>query len=263
MIIVKIQGGLGNQLFQWAFGFAHAKKFKTEVDYDISFFQLQNNHRVSFKLFDLPNLIKCDIPLYDQNTEVTLNKSQVVVVTEKFGNFFDFESTYNSDYHYFCDGYWQDPDYFKAYRSEILSYIDFKVDHAFDFANSCSLHVRRGDYVGLQEAHPLQDLNYYKNAIEEINPQGNIFVFSDDIEWCKSNLKFDKLIFMENNSNIQDLKLMSLCNHNIIANSTFSWWGAWLNQHEDKKICAPKKWFGPKGPPRGIGGLIPNEWIRL
>ena len=243
MIIIKIQGGLCNQLFQWAFGYSLSRKLNTKVYYDISFYhQAQDlNPRTDERKFCLPELIKCEIPLVNKKVINNFQSKPRVVISDDY-DFLNFD--YNDSLGYYFDGYWQNEKYIKGVRDEILSFIDFNIDHSFDFNNSCSLHVRRGDYLNASHIHTIQPLSYYQKALDIIQPKGNLFVFSDDINWCKENFKFEKMIFMEHNSNIDDLKLMSLCQDNIIANSSFSWMGAWLNQNKNKKIICPKKWFG-------------------
>jgi hypothetical protein len=129
------------------------------------------------------------------------------------------------------------------------------------FENTCSIHVRRGNYVERQDFHPLQSIDYYKQAISIIGENTLFLIFSDDIEWCESNLDFIKnKIFISGNLDYQDLYLMSMCNHNIIANSSFSWWGAWLNNHKDKKIIYPSLWFNNGPDSSEIGG---ENWIKI
>jgi hypothetical protein len=141
--------------------------------------------------------------------------------------------------------------YFKQYRHNILNL--FEIDDStknyltekysdIQFENTCSIHVRRGNYVERQHFHPLQTVDYYKRAISIIGEKTLFLIFSDDIDWCKSNLDFiENKIFISGNLDYQDLYLMSMCNHNIIANSSFSWWAAFLNSN-CKVVLAPKYW---------------------
>ena len=128
--------------------------------------------------------------------------------------------------------------------------------------NSISLHLRRTDYLTSNGYHPVQDISYFSDGIDIIGDYNKIYVFSDEIEWCKTNLNFQRMVFMEGYSNIEDLRLMSLCKYNIIANSSFSWWAAWLNENKDKKVIAPKQWFGPQANlnEQGIG---PETWSKI
>lgn len=163
-------------------------------------------------------------------------------------------------------GYFQSEKYFKHNKEKVInlftSYkkkIQHKLDKIFNYdKKTISLHIRRGDYIKLQHAHVVQDLEYYKKSllklsqklnyktISDMNKDYRLVIFSDDIKWCKNIELFnllDNVKFMENNSTIEDLYLMSMCNHHIIANSTFSWWGAYLNNNENKIVISPSKWF--------------------
>ena len=125
--------------------------------------------------------------------------------------------------------------------------------------NLCSIHVRRGDYLGLPNHHPACPLEYYEEAMKQMDDSKIFLVFSDDFGWCKENFTNSNVIFIEDNKDYIDLFLMTLCQNNIIANSSFSWWGAWLNQNENKKVIAPNKWFG-KAIQHNTKDLIPPTW---
>jgi hypothetical protein len=127
---------------------------------------------------------------------------------------------------------------------------------------TCSLHVRRGNYVERQQYHPLQTVEYYTKSIETIGKDKHYLIFSDDIQWCKENLSFiENKTFVEGNKDYEDLYLMSFCKDNIIANSSFSWWGAWLNKNNNKRVIYPSVWFGNNGQiTDGIGCV---NWIRI
>ncbi len=142
--------------------------------------------------------------------------------------------------------------------------------------NICSIHVRRGDYVSIGQTHPLnphplQSLEYYKEAIKIINAD-KYLVFSDDINWCKENFIGDNYIFVDNKissleNDIFEMQLMSTCKNNIIANSSYSWWAAYFNENKDKKVIAPKLWFGKDyintitSHDDVIQSIIPKDWI--
>jgi hypothetical protein len=130
-----------------------------------------------------------------------------------------------------------------------------------------SVHVRRGDYVKLKDQHPPCSLDYYRRAIDAM-PKGHAFlVFSDDIAWCKKQRVFQRpgFLFVEGQSNIMDLCLMRHCQHHVIANSSFSWWGAWLGDNPGKVVVAPQRWFGTDGytAAHSTADLIPEGWVRL
>lgn len=174
-------------------------------------------------------------------------------------------------------GYWQNQSYFIDIEQEIRTAFKFKnelsetnenyLQHICR-SNSISLHIRRGDYVGHESLGGLCSLNYYKEAIDIIeakieNP--SFFIFSDDMEWCKSNLPLpQKTVFVEGNkgpSSYVDMQLMSNCKHNIIANSSFSWWGAWLNENPNKIVIAPSKWINDDN--YNDSDIIPKTWIKI
>ena len=166
-------------------------------------------------------------------------------------------------------GYFQSEKYFKhceeAIRQQfepaddILAKLRSKYGTLLD-RNTCSIHVRRGDYVN-HYVHEVCGMDYYNSAIEYMKPKVDVFlVFSDDIGWCKEIFK-GNFIFVEGNEDMEDLFLMSMCKHNIITNSSFSWWGSWLNKNPGKIVIAPEKWFADGG--RDIKDLIPDTWIKI
>lgn len=168
------------------------------------------------------------------------------------------------------DGYFSSDKYFNHHRKEILSL--FKdpdsinaIKSRFNFTNSVSLHVRRGDYLQFPTIHPVLDISYYKSAIAFMDDLVNIdriYVVSDDINYCKGymKLKDKRFIYIEGLADYQDMYLQSLCTHNIMANSSFSWWGSYLNENESKIIFAPKRWHGP-GLKAVSSGLFCDNWI--
>ena len=171
-------------------------------------------------------------------------------------------------------GYFQTEKYFKHIEDEVREDFTFKDDILApckemieDVENPVALHVRRTDYVINSANHPPCTLDYYKKALSHFEAHRNVIVFSDDPAWCNEQELFSGEHFMisENDDNRVDLCLMSLCDDFIIANSTYSWWGAWLSANKDKKVIAPKQWFGTQGYTKdhNTEDVIPNEWIRL
>jgi hypothetical protein len=131
------------------------------------------------------------------------------------------------------------------------------------FRGVCGIHVRRGDYLKFPDIHPTQPIEYYNQAMELI-PAKKFLIFSDDVSWCRQNFKGDRFTVTDEASMEVDFRMMTACNYFIIANSSFSWWAAWLSEHEDKVVVSPKKWFGKeieKSSP--IIDLIPPEWIKI
>jgi hypothetical protein len=292
MIIVKIVGGLGNQLFQYAFGKALEAHTGLKVHYDISDFNEKYKlHKISLQHFNV-NINEASVKDIAQLTSIynkakyklfrVTNGKAIDKKTLKFyreeGTLYDedvFSLTYSDIY---FDGYWQSEKYFDNIQNMIRN--DFTVtttptknnQNIIDKINKCnaiSLHIRRGDYVAnavSNEIYSTCSLGYYEQALQYMTENVAdpvFFIFSDDIEWAKSNLQGkNNLEFVDINSadhNYEDLRLMSLCKHNIIANSTFSWWGAWLNSNSDKIVIAPKKWFNIES--RSSVDLIPEKWI--
>jgi hypothetical protein len=183
---------------------------------------------------------------------------------------------------YYLDGYWQSEVYFKDWADQVLNtfeFPEFKCKKNMDFAkilskqeNSVAVHVRRGDYVrSPQDAKLFGKIctaDYYKKAIAEIEKRikaPSYIVFSDEPQWAAENLNLpETTVFVDWNNNgngFRDMQLMSSCKHNIIANSSFSWWGAWLNQNPDKIIIAPARWTNDKS--IKTERIIPAEWIRI
>jgi hypothetical protein len=170
-------------------------------------------------------------------------------------------------------GHFQSEKYFINHKNELLDL--FEIDEKTKTTllekygevlnqDTCSIHVRRGDYLGLPNHHPTQPISYYQNAIKIIGEEKHFLIFSDDIKWCEENFNFLKnKTFVSGNLDYEDLYLMSMCKHNIIANSTFSWWGAWLNKNESKQVVIPSKWFGISNSHLNTNDLYCDKWIKL
>jgi hypothetical protein len=161
------------------------------------------------------------------------------------------------------DGFFQSAKYFDHNRKYILNLFEpsAHVKNALKKYNNlligitCSIHVRRGDYLkfGL---HVSREMDYYNKCIERVGKVDKYLIFSDDINWCKTKFKGDQYIFIENEKDYVEIFLQSKCTHNIISSSSFSWWGAYLNQGINKKIIGPKQWFSWNKP----NNIIPEEW---
>lgn len=153
-------------------------------------------------------------------------------------------------------GYYQSEKYFLQVEDKIRNYFSFSDDTIKEVLNknkevlnsgrpTVSMHLRRGDYLKWPNHHPVLTPSYFSDAKKIFPPDSVFVVFSDDIQWCRDNFPEGEYIFIDGQSDVEDLCLMSMCTHNCIANSTFSWWGAWLNPNKDKIVVAPEKWFGP------------------
>lgn len=158
-------------------------------------------------------------------------------------------------------GYLQSERYFSHIREELLQDFTFRRSYDKPFENYVSVHVRRTDYVGQPQYHPVCEDSYYHAALDILGDSLPVVVFSDDIQWCRENIKAD--VYMEGTTAEQDLFLMSMADHNIIANSSFSWWGAWLNKNPKKNIICPRQWFGPAYAHYDMSDIRPEEWIQL
>ncbi len=288
-IFIRLSGGLGNQMFQYAFGHALAKRKKTNLVIDLDWFHnipsgsSYQKERLSL-LNSSPEFINSNgavdkIIGIKKNSLLAYFSKKKIVYKEKQNYIYDKKVFEVKDGQY-LDGYWQSYKYFSDYPDLKKIFSPKKNLHqkTLDYlkiikANqSVMLHIRRGDYVTSATAnqfHGVQPIEYYKKAYELIRnstPDIHIFVFSDDISWAKENISFcTNLTFIENiddsDNVIDELFLMSQCNHHIIANSSLSWWGAWLNEYEKKIVVAPKQWLAKENPQ--LDDLIPTNWTLL
>ena len=202
-----------------------------------------------------------------------LNNGHAPVVQERFFHF-DQELFDNCPDHVSLQGYFQTEKYFKHIEYQIraeFTFLDEILEPCKEMIGTIddpiALHVRRGDYVINSENHFNLPLEYYEAALKHFDDNRNVLVFSDDPKWCHEQSIFDddRFIISENEDNRVDLCLMSLCNDFIIANSTYSWWGAWLSSNKNKKVIAPVQWFGKSGYTKDhdTKDLIPETWMRI
>lgn len=261
-ITIRLIGGLGNYLFQIACAYSYSKKHNKEL-----FLTEEDSLVIHKKLDTYKNNIlnkvkfsKKDNTIWKTYTEAGFNYTEIPFLEGDV----------------LLASYFQSEKYFKDYTDEIKNLFSYpaeyknKVVDKYKYLlsqNTCSIHVRRGDYLASPNHHPVQNMNYYMKAIKQM-PKDSIFlIFSDDIAWCKSNFPDlpEKFIFIEGNSDHEDLMLMSQCENSIICNSTFSWWGAWLNNNPDKKIISPiySRWFGSAYANYDTTDIIPDGWIQI
>ncbi len=295
MIIVKLMGGLGNQMFEYAFGRYLAIKNDTQLKLDISQLksrEIRMEHTVrefALDAFNIPSAIAGpeELKRYDKGKfQKVLDLLMLFIPLKRKGLFIRepyfrfFKKALNTPEESYLDGYWQSEKYFLPVRETLLK--DFSLKIPLDSSNkniaeqikmerSVSIHVRRGDYLSIAQNTSLFeicDAAYYVSALNEISKtEKNIvlYVFSDEPEWFNQNVKTNfPVVYVTHNSGTQsyiDMYLMSLCKHNIIANSSFSWWGAWLNENSNKIVVTPKRWF--RNNSKDTGDLIPKEWIKL
>lgn len=239
MIYGNLMGGLGNQAFIIATTYAYSLEhgldcyFSNETNEGLSGVTKRNSYKNS--IFKFINRCK---------------KPRLRIYRERNFSYTPLPKMDNVE----LFGYFQSSKYFDKYKSQIQ---DLFLKHK-DSCNiempkgiNVSMHFRRTDYTKLQHVHPCQSLEYYNNALnkieETVGKNYNLIVFSDDINWCKKQ-KFRKQPIFVDKDDVTELYMMSLCDHNIIANSSFSWWGSYLNKNKNKIVIAPKKWFGPNGP---------------
>jgi len=292
LIISRILGGLGNQMFQYAAGRALSLRLNEAMFVDLGEFADYPLHQG----FELSGVFQCHAQIATEN-EVRnvlgwrssqymrrlLLKPQLIwlrgttFVAEPHFHYWPAFNAINSSC--YLSGYWQSEKYFKTVADTIRQ--DFSFRHSLQPRNlalsqqmaactAVSLHVRRGDYVSDAKTHSnhgLCSLDYYSDAVAYIAGRLTapcFFIFSDDIDWCREHLNLDfPVIYIDHNKGADshlDMQLMSLCDHHIIANSSFSWWGAWLNASAEKIVIAPKRWFAAG---HRTDDLIPPEWIRL
>lgn len=287
MKIVKISGGVGNQLFQIAFGKYLSNVHGLQVYYDINTEQ-NISYFTNRKPLILDLIPSLRILNFNQNRSLFFYRFKRFVIknylpkltnlcVENGNNQLMFNDDLIAKKKYF-DGYWQSLIYIKPIEKLIRNEINFSNEvknkclkqlKTIRGSVSCSIHIRRGDYLNKKnsELFYLCDLNYYYKCIgiiQNIESTVIFYVFSDDIEWAKQNLVAENLVFFsnENNNALIDLYLMSNCNFNIISNSTFSWWGAWLNLNLNKKVICPSRWYKDNLlNANAINNLIPEDWL--
>lgn len=231
------QGQLGNQLFQISAAVGLA---------------LRNNDQYMFRPwkhegdFNLHNCFSTDIAFKHTYTESGFEYKPI---------------PYQPDLN--LSGFFQSYMFWEDCKDKIFELLT-PVYHFERELGLCSIHVRRGDYLRFADSHPQQVMSYYYKAIE-LSGCNKFLVFSDDIEWCKNNFKGNMFDFSEYMSPAVDMAMMAKkCEHNIIANSSFSLWGAMLNQSPNKKVMAPQNWFGPKlNKTHNTKDLLPKSWIKI
>jgi len=230
MITVKLMGGLGNQMFQYAFGFALAKRSRIDIILDIGFFKRKGNWTI--RNYELEQFNVSKNKICDKNSLIHRALRKI----------------YKSKYYF--EGYFQSEKYFADYTEEIRNEFQFKERLQIPEGNTVAIHIRRGDYVKFADIHLVCTPAYYENAIAYVKSKVEnpvFYVFSEDLKWVKENINIpSNSIFVDYNPNLpssHDMQLMSLCKHQIISNSSYSWWAAWLNQNPNKIVVAPDKWF--------------------
>lgn len=286
MITVGLKGGLGNQLFQYALGRRLSLDHQCPLMIDARALNLDPLRNYALNEFQIsqPLAKALTYPLHGMGSRlnalykaISLTKTPTIIHEKSFA--FDPQILECADGAY-LNGYWQSERYFLPIRQTLLTDLQLaaplnteqaELAKKIQACNAISLHIRRGDYLTDAKTHSyhgLCDLDWYARATHAItkdvsNP--HFFIFSDDYEWATKNLRLSHpthfIAPQVDGKEAIDMHLMSLCKHNIIANSSFSWWGAWLNQHPQKKVVAPANWFA--NAPHDTRDLIPATWLRL
>jgi len=293
MIVVKIMGGLGNQMFQYAFGRAIALHYGSELFFDLNLYneyKKDNNINYTPRDYGLSHFKNVNLspmtPYISKRLfgnrllnyiKFRLNIKRKSIYQEKA--FSDNKEVFNLTNSAYLLGYWQSEKYFydirRAIREDfVFNYenIGVKNDELLfkirENSSSVSLHVRRGDYLTINN-FLVFTMEYYLEAIQIIKkkiPNPLFFLFSDDPQWVNDQLKplVENSVLVDNNfheDSWKDMMLMSNCSHHIIANSSFSWWGAWLGSNPDKMVIAPKKWVADDR--INTSDLCPPDWILI
>lgn len=291
MIVVQLIGGLGNQMFQYAAGRSLAYRHNTELKLDISKFKNDPLREYGLSQFNIierfateKDFMKIKIHSHQlQNFFKRVNckifgKNALLYTNESHFNFDpDFFTLPDNVY---LEGYWQSEKYFSDIKDIIHDSFKItteqnsankKMSELIERSNSVSIHIRRGDYISDAKTHNDHGVcpqEYYNAAIEKIdavidNPL--FFIFSDDPFWVQKEFKIAHRCIHVNinyeHKSYEDLRLITLCKNHIIANSSFSWWGAWLSNNPDKIVYAPKKWFNNLA--LNTVDLIPSEWKQI
>ena len=278
-------------MFQYAFGKATSIRLEAELNILTDEYSVKSVHNG----FELNRIFKLNVKIIKKNElkriigfpnqyqlrkvysklPIFFQKNKKIFTEQNIKNWPKFEDEIGSIY---LDGYWQSENYFRQYTNNIredftfpkeISVQNLKLINQIQSQSSIGIHVRRGDYLLKKNRKILNilDREYYHKAIDILlskYPKSFIYIFSDDIIWAKDNIQYfyDNTIIVDhnkNNNSFEDMRLMSLVDHNIISNSSFSWWGAWLNKGPDKIVIAPSKWYQNKN----NGAIVPSSWMQI
>ncbi len=291
MIIVKLVGGLGNQMFQYAAGRRLSYMHNTELKFDFQGMNEGTKRSYELGVFNIKEKFATSLEI----AKIKFKKRKILnKIADKIFHIPPiYSTTYIKEKHFhfdpeilnlldgvYLDGFWQSENYFKDIMGIIRTEFTIKtpqtkknkeLSEIIKLHNSVSIHFRRGDYVSNTKnniKHGTCELDYYERCIQIItqkiyNPY--FILFSDDPQWVSTNFKIKNQLNLINHNRAEfayeDLRLMSQCKHHIIANSSFSWWGAWLNPNPNKIILTPKEWF--RTTKLDVRDLIPPNWIKI
>lgn len=289
MVISKITSGLGNQLFQYALGRHLALQSNTSLWFDLRYFH-QEYATDTPRKFKLDRFNVC-YHLLDASPWLYASKATGLLPQRSLRPLID--TRHEAHFHFdpsvirqaapftILWGFWQSEKYFADSAPQIRKELTFNRPLSETFRTyqrqilqadiPISVHIRRGDYVThpeFSQSFGFVGLDYYQKALihlKNLFPSATLFFFSDDPAWVQANIATDqKHVFLQStgaDADVDDLQLMSICHHHVIANSSFSWWGAWLNPQPDKVVIAPQRWFANK--PWNTKDLLPPGWLRL
>ena len=277
MINIQLKGGFGNQLYQYVFGRVQSIRLQNDLSFDTFSYELDKLRNLELSAV----ISKLDIRRVENDLLTRISRK--IGISPKWQYVYELEFGFNKDIlnmipasrNIYFQGYWQSYKYFEDSWGIIekdFSFPDVPSNlvpclQKIKGVNSVAIHIRRGDYITNSSAnslHGVLSLDYFKDAIELISKEETeieFFVFSDDIDWCRANLKCNSEINYlpkEDSSTLTDFVLMMNCSHQIISNSTFSWWAAWMNKNENKKVIAPQKWFANKKIDLSL--IYPKSW---
>lgn len=278
MRLIKMTGGLGNQMFIYAMYLDMRKRFTDTVRIDIT--DLLHYHvHYGYELRKIFHIAPCEFHtnrVAKKLLEATIFR--IILERHQHGSMDAYRKPMRWPFIYY-KGFYQNERYFKDVEQEVRKAFTFDestfndrsllcLEHLRRDSKSVSIHIRRGDYT--EPKHWLKlgqyaSTTYFLNAIErmsELIPGAHYYVFSDDLQWVRDNLPLENATYVDWNTgedSWQDMMLMSNCHHNIISNSTFSWWGAWLNSHPDKIVMAPRQWNSSQM----ATDLVPASWMLI
>lgn len=254
----NLMGGLGNQMFQISHALCQSWFHNKDCFFNnFAHTPMQANQPTKY----INNIFR--------NIKFREIKTQVVKVSESHWNYPNLNFNVNQNIEF--NGYFQSSKNFLGFDEKIKDIFEpteefinkLKLFYPKIFnGNSISIHVRRGDYLTIPEVLPTLDISYFLNCLSKFDDITNVFIFSDDKSWIKNNFIGDNFTIVDGLEDYEEMWTMSLCKNNIISNSTFSWWGSFLNKNPQKKVLSPNKWFGPNGP-NPYDSIFEDSWEKI
>jgi hypothetical protein len=299
MIIVGVKNGLGNQMFQFAFGKVLEWKYGINVYYDIMNDAFVSGFRTDMDVFEIGDYSTVDKELVEVFKPFSIAKYRIerkylsytyyklrrivhpskLVLESLPSKYCELFEKFNFQKDYYFMGHWMNMRYFDGYENRIKALFQLKdkdfyqtgearemLDSDYD---TVSVHIRRGDYLSSEFMEKIE-MDYYNKALEVIRtkvPNPFLYIFTNDPDWVRDEFNYQiPYVLVSGNKgsdSYKDMMLMSLCKHNIIANSSFSWWGAFLNKNKDAIIISPAKWYSAIEKNTHVHNMIPEKWTRL